>query len=116
MVAAIFARRCSAIFSFNAFLPAAGPKDLEKEAVLFCDEAKDALGLFGSFSSAVLSRLSNVSNMLWFSLSGYQGNKYTLDLHFPSLGPDQGKDPVGASVGLSHLWICIGDTTPDELI
>jgi hypothetical protein len=63
-VAANLALRCSAIFSFSAFREAPGPTDFEKEAVLVCDEAIEALGLLGSFSSAVFSRLSSVSNIL----------------------------------------------------
>jgi hypothetical protein len=56
---------CSAIFSFRAFREAPGPIDFEKEAVLVDDEESEPLfGLFGSFSRAVFSRLSSVSNIL----------------------------------------------------
>jgi len=62
--AASFALLCSAIFSFKAMRaalpPALGPTDLENEEVLFIDEVKDALGLFGSFSNAFRSRASSV--------------------------------------------------------
>jgi hypothetical protein len=63
-VAANLALLCSAIFSFNVVREAAGPTDFENEAVLFCEEDIEALGLFGSFSRAVFSRLSSVSNIL----------------------------------------------------
>jgi hypothetical protein len=60
---AAFALRCSAIFSLRAVRAAPAPTDLENEAALVCDEASEVFGLLGSFSRAVFSRFSNVSNM-----------------------------------------------------
>jgi hypothetical protein len=63
--AAILALRCSAIFSFRAFRAAPAPTDFENEegAALLCDDAREPFGLLGSFSSAVFSRFSSVSNI-----------------------------------------------------
>jgi hypothetical protein len=56
---------CSAIFSFRALREAPGPIDFENEAVLVDDEESEPpFGLLESFSSAVFSRLSRVSNIL----------------------------------------------------
>jgi hypothetical protein len=38
--------------------------------MLLCDEASDALGLFGSLSRPVFSRFSSVSYMLCLGLAG----------------------------------------------
>jgi hypothetical protein len=62
--AASFALLCSAIFSFRAFREAPGPIDFENEAVLVDEVGAEPFGLLGSFSSAVFSRLSSVSNIL----------------------------------------------------
>jgi hypothetical protein len=63
--AAALALRCSAIFSFSALRAAPAPTDLEKEGALAWDEApEEVFGLLGSFSNAVFSRFSNVSNIL----------------------------------------------------
>lgn len=68
--AASFALLCSAIFSFRLVRAAPGPTDFEKDgAVLVCDDASDALGLFGSLSRPVFSRFSRVSYIL-LSVSG----------------------------------------------
>jgi hypothetical protein len=61
---AALALLCSAIFSFSALRAAPAPTDFENEAALVWEEASDAFGLLGSFSSAVFSRFSSVSNIL----------------------------------------------------
>ena len=68
--AANFARLCSAIFSLRLVLAAPGPTDFENDDDTFiCDDARDALGLFGSLSRPVFSRLSSVSYILRFKLA-----------------------------------------------
>ena len=77
--AASFARLCSAIFSFRVVLAALAPSDFENDdVVLVCEDASDdALGLFGSLSRPVFSRLSRVSYILWSMSAGV----YTLSAH-----------------------------------
>jgi hypothetical protein len=68
--AAAFALRCSAIFSFNALRAAPAPTDLEKEGTEAWDDAREEVfGLLGSFSKAVFSRFSSVSNILLLLLA-----------------------------------------------
>lgn len=69
LLAANFALLCSAIFSLRALLLAAAalpvPTDFEKEgAALLLDDASEAFGLLGSFSSPFFSLFSSVSKML----------------------------------------------------
>lgn len=66
LAAANFALLCSAIFALSASraAPLPAPTDFENDETLFWDEASDAFGLLGSFSKAVFSRLSSVSNIL----------------------------------------------------
>jgi hypothetical protein len=65
LAAANLARLCSAIFSFRLVLAIPGPTDLENDDTAGCDDASDALGLFGSLSKPVFSRFSRVSYILW---------------------------------------------------
>ena len=61
--AANLALLCSAIFSLRALREEPGPTDFENEDELVCEEVSEPFGLLGSFSRAVLSRLSNVSSI-----------------------------------------------------
>jgi hypothetical protein len=64
--AAALTLRCSAIFSFKALRAAPAPTDLEKDGTGAWDDAREEVfGLLGSFSNAVFSRFSSVSNILW---------------------------------------------------
>ena len=113
--AAALALLCSAIFSFSALRAAPAPTDLENEDALVWDEASEAFGLLGSFSSAVFSRFSSVSNILVkvsSALCGYG----EVDSRFGSLRPYQSKGPVSASISLAHFWVSISDTFPDNLL
>ena len=119
LVAASFARLCSAIFSFKLILAAPAPTDLEKDDVaLVCEEpSDDALGLFGSLSRPLFSRFSSVSYILRFkSATDTIPRRIRANLRIGLFRPDQGKGPVRASIGLAHFGVGVGEAFSQDLV
>lgn len=119
LVAASFARLCSAIFSFKLILAAPAPTDFEKDDVaLVCEEpSDDALGLFGSLSRPLFSRFSSVSYILWFKLAtDIVPHRIQANLRIGLFRPVQSEGPVRASIGLAHFRVGVGEAFSQDLV